>query len=165
MLEEEIRFTIGFLFIFYAIGSVSIFFLLLTFLSSKVLRGHPSTLIMGCCITELGFAYSMMMVYWQAFTVLGIQGFDTFYLTYNIIHTCTFGLIQMNDEIIQYLLTIMLWFPWFMTHIYYICLSIDIVLIIRNPFYPPQRRAKIYHIAAILIAIISVILGIYTKFV
>ena len=159
--EEDLRFTISIMFSIYVIGAVSISFLLLTFFSSKVLRGHPSTLIMCCCITELAFAYSMIIVYWQAFTVLDIQGFDTFYFTYDIFHTCTFGLIKMTDNGIEYLLTIMLWFPLFMTHIYYICLSIDIVLLIRNPFYPPERRAKKYHMAAFLIPTIIAIISIY----
>ena len=155
--KEQFKAFLFPLFIIYVLGFVSIFCLLLTFFSSKVLRSHPSNLIMCCCIAELAFTYSIIMLYWQAFTILDIEGLNTFYPTFEIIEICTFGAIRMGDATFAYLFDLMLWFPLITAHIYYTCLSIDIILIIRNPFYPPERRDKKYHFAALTIPTITAI--------
>ena len=144
-------------FILNIIGIISLIFLIPTFFISKVLRSHPGKIILYCCITELAFCYSLFIMYLRTFYLLDVISFDIYEYGSIVLNKCTFQIYNFSNENVyfSYILSFTLWLSLFIFHIYYTCLSLDLILIIRNPFYPPDRRIKIYHFCAIGIPLLT----------
>ena len=130
-------------------GMICLLIVIPTFLISKTLRSHPGSIILSCCIIE--FIY-----YYGGFICLTYGMYEIDYISFNIydcfipaIHYCTFGIISPTINSISNYVQMVCGIMIIWLEIYYICLSLDIILIIRNPLYSPIKRVKLYHITSI----------------
>ena len=114
----------------------------LSFLQSPRLRAHPGPLIIMICLTECFSCFYEML--WG----LGIPSpiFSLYQMHFG-------GDIDTNISICFLNNTLYFYFEM-STMIYNIALSLDITLVLYNPFYPPRNRLKYYHLAAFLIPLI-----------
>ena len=133
------------------ICGLGIFCLLLVipiFLLSKRLRSHPGSIILASCICELMLYYFVLVAYIDALNYTSIYEFCADSLnafTYEYTHISPQSLIHFSVLTIGTLLQIL--------YFYYFFLSLDLILLIRNPFYSPIKRLRIYHASSLIIPI------------
>ena len=157
--EEEIE-EIKILIYICLLGIVSVLFMLPTFLISKLLRAHPSKLILYCCIGELAYCYTAILLYFMYIYELSEgASFDLYEMSSYVVTKCTFGVIHMSTIYITNMLNYINILSIMIVHMCYICLSLDLILIIRNPFYPAHRRMKIYSATSFLLPLIFCLFG------
>ena len=121
----------------------------------KELRSHPGSLILACCLLEFSLYYYACFDYIHIFNrhVGKIFPFDLFQFYSDLIHISTARNIHLNENVVRAINHIFIQAILEIINLYYLCLSIDLVLIIRNPFYSPNKRVKIYHCVSLLIPI------------
>ena len=134
-----------------AIGILCLVLIIPSFLFSKELKAHPGSLILGMCLAEITMYYGY---FWMMMLILdrnGEWGVNIFkfisetlgYLSQGIIHPTEGTIFLLSSTFSSTCLEISVW--------YYAFISLDVVLLLRNPFYSPQRRIILYHFCAVII--------------
>ena len=136
------------------IGMISLTLIIPTFLISKITRTHPGPLIMVCCFIELSFYYTGFFNYFYLLSTYQYFSFNIYTLFKHWAKIFSFGGISVTEEQIMCYVTAFDSTMLYILDIYNICLCLDILLTIRNPFYSSARRMKYYHIFSILIPLL-----------
>ena len=129
------------------IGFFSVGLTILTILVSKKLRFHPGWIILGLCFSELYMYYGSFWMMQRMLVDRG--GFDLFL---HIGNNIPLGispplLFEITSCTVSAVLEVSM--------LYYMFISLDVVFLIRNPFYSPQRRVIMYHVVAIILPFIT----------
>ena len=149
MNDDDLYYPTLIVWILQMIGMLCLLLAIPTFLISKVLRTHPGSLILMCCIVEFIYYYTGFLVLSATLNHFNKIDFDIIAILIPTINTLTFGIIQLNQKEIYIYLTAVTGTCVFILEAYNICLSLDIILIIRNPLYSPSRRVYLYHFCCI----------------
>ena len=132
------------------IGIISLFLVIWTFALSEVLRTHPGSLIMMYCIFEFSFYYLGFIQYSYDLYNKSFTYFNTMEFISNMIFILTFKLLHFSENELYGIIGASCFTLMAIVASYYICLSLDIIFIIRNPLYSPSRRLKLYHFYSII---------------
>ena len=155
MIPEEIELE-EIIFTELIIVGIGIFLLSLvvpSFTISRMLRSHPGSLILGISICEIIRYYE---VFWLLLLLLLKKqdygdGFDLFAQCAHLIDTLSLGFITLTSgDLVQIALST-LYISLRVMLCYYFFLAIDLILLLRNPFYSPGRRSLLYHLISILV--------------
>ena len=152
MNQDDLYYPMLIVWIIQITGMLCLLLAIPTFLISKVLRTHPGSLILMCCIVEFFYYYMGFLLMSATLYNFHKIDFDIFGILVPTIHTLTFGIIQLNPNGLQLyiFLTAVAGTSVLILDAYNICLSLDIILIIRNPFYSPSRRVYLYHFCSLI---------------
>ena len=137
---------------------ICLFLVIISFLFSKMLRTHSGSLIMMCCISEMLYFYGTCIRVSADLYYHGKLDFNIYKIIiqiYNIFFTLGFGHMQihhLNNFLITFVSTMII-----ISALYYICISVDLILIIRNPLYSPSRRIKIYHFCCLFVPLFFIL--------
>ena len=139
------------------LGLSALIIVIPTFLLAKELRSHPGTLIMCICLLEFSLFYYAFFLYFISNDHLKhYKGLNIALFCSRLIDISTFHIIHIDDyDILLFIELVADNIILKMLLMYYEFLSVDVVLVIRNPFYSPARRSKIYHLSAILFPLIA----------
>ena len=138
----------------HVLGILCLVFIIPTFLFWKVLRSHPGTIILTCCLIELAYCYGGLIIGLVNLYYMQLIDFNIIKFYDDLIQIFSFRKLNLTDSYLQIYLHSSYWLMLFMLDLYYICLSIDIILILRNPFYSPVRRLKIYNLFSLSLPIL-----------
>ena len=138
------------------IGCICLLLVLPTFILSKVLRTHPGSLILMCCIFEFLYFYVGFLSISDILYQSDLINFDTFGYLIQTCNTLAFPFFCPTQKILFILLSSVSGTTLLILDCYNICLSLDIILIIKNPLYSPARRVKLYHLFSIVLPLIIV---------
>ena len=170
MKEEDLNYPMLIAWIIQIAGMISLLLAIPTFLISKVLRAHPGSLILVCCIVEFFYYYMSFLLFAATLNHNQIIDFDVNAIIIPTIRTVTFHILDPNpngQELYVYF-TSLTGTALLILESYNICLSLDILLIIRNPLYSPSRRVKLYHFCSLffplaIILPISILMNLHSS--
>ena len=144
---------------------ISLAIVILSFLAGKVLRAHPGLLIMAPCTAMLTAFYFLLFFNLQSLSKNsphnGIYYHDPFPPICKLIKFVTFGELNISEQGLMTFYGILAVLLMDIGFLYFVFLSLDMILVIRNPFYSPARRSKYYHIFALALPLLNIPAVIY----
>ena len=133
-----------------AIATLCISLAISTFFISKKYRSHPGSLVLGLCFSELFRYYANFWIMEETLASLTTeQGFNFFERTSCWFKELSFGILDPGENNLYTMTSCISAMCLEIGNIYYMFISVDIFLLLRNPFYSPKRRIFLYHVIAI----------------
>ena len=120
------------------------------FYSTKVLRYHPGALILSICMAELANTYFYSIFYLYDLDQHRIQRIFIHEFFNYALYAFSLGSLNLSEKYFNDIGYVFMYYSGHILYCYLICFVVDIVLTIKNPFYSPSSRIKIYHISSIV---------------
>ena len=129
------------------IGLICSILIIVSFTFSKELRSHPGEIILLASIVDCVLFYiGFFIFHFMTDLIDDLNDQNIFSYIANLLNVLTgsiwdkHSLFELNFALSSTCFEI--------TNIYYLFICLDVILTLRNPFYTPKKRCKIYHMIA-----------------
>ena len=141
----------------YITGMICLSLIIPSFIFLKELKAHPGSLILAMCFSELIIYYGSFWILLLILELAGESSLNIFHFTSQALIYLSDGLLAPAEETLFKISISLVSAFTEVSFLYYGFISIDVLLLLRNPFYSPHRRTIFYHILAFTIPFLSYI--------
>ena len=131
------------------LGMICLLLVIPSFSISKMLRSHPGSLVLAISLCETSRYYLVFWILLLHFHQGQTFDYDLLSHSTHLLRLMSFDIFAPSKQNLIFLALYVFFLCLRIMLLYYFFMALDLVLLLRNPFYPPERRKWLYHLVAI----------------